>query len=94
MYADISLPYSTPPDVVLFSYIRGLFVYCPFFWGCSHDRTGIFIVQALLVWRHEIRVVVCPPPQPGGGDKAPKVTEHARDNSSRFCVFFGVALCS
>ena len=58
------------------------------------DRTGIFIVQALLVWRHEIRVVVCPPPQPGGGDKAPKVTEHARDNSFRFCVFFGAALCS
>ncbi len=29
----ISFDITAPPDVVLFSYIRGCFVYCPFYWA-------------------------------------------------------------
>ncbi len=41
VHACISLTYSTPPDVVLFSYIWGLVSIVRFYWGCSITSAAI-----------------------------------------------------
>ena len=55
MFVHFLLLIATPPDVVLFSYIRGCFVYVRFYWTCSrlkHSEGFLIYVQAFQCLRH------------------------------------------
>lgn len=64
MFFDTFLPYKIPLDVVLFSYIRGDFVYCPFFLV----RFTNALAEGALLWKLFVG---------GGAGEAGAQMEHA-----------------
>ncbi len=54
----------TPPDVVLFSYIRGRLSIVRFYWGCSPSAVGLFVATSLRLWQESSFLTGIPPCMP------------------------------